>query len=37
MHIPEMLWEKAREGDALSVQELGFSAAMANFVPLSRT
>lgn len=32
-----MSWGKAREGDALSVQELGFSTAMANFVALSRT
>lgn len=30
-------WGKAREGNALSVQEQVFSAAMANFVPLSRT
>lgn len=37
MQIPETPWEKAREGNALSVQELGISAAMANFVPLSRT
>lgn len=37
MQIPETPWEKAREGNALSVQELAISAAMANFVPLSRT
>lgn len=37
IQIPEMPWEKAREGNALFVQELSFSEAMANFVPLSRT
>lgn len=30
-----MLWEKGREGNARSVQELGLSAAMPKFVPLS--
>lgn len=31
-----MLWEKGREGNTRSVQELGLSAAMPKFVPRSR-